>query len=410
MTQICVVSDIHADVHALMAFLNYVQENCRVEYILNLGDFTQGGANPAEVFDIVMNDQRFINIMGNNEYELVCKFDAQVKKLEEKDEIEETEETVHLKWAAKKLGEERLKKLKELPLSRSLEIYGKSFYLIHADKEYFNTSPLDHGDFLVQVILSKSLKNLSEEEKILSINEHDYILVADTHTQGMEQCYDYLFVKPGAIGVLDHYESKDIENIKFVVIDILPERESVSFKKIKYDISGSVKDCLTNQVPETEFFRYKHKIKSDNEFFDILMYPKYDIEKIPMEWAFWPLLINELLEKCKYIELGCWAGEEDVVQEIESALCIVESKAWNNVQINYKVLNDNKTKDLLINNYLKDNARFKWFNVHLYFEDSKKGFISEHYGNEMHFLQASNDDLNYLKSITNPKRIKLRCK
>ncbi|HAG43722.1 MAG TPA: phosphodiesterase, partial [Clostridium sp.] len=65
--KVIVVADIHANIHALNVFLDYLKnENEDIKYILNLGDFIQEGPNPAEVFDIVMNDKRFINILGNN--------------------------------------------------------------------------------------------------------------------------------------------------------------------------------------------------------------------------------------------------------------------------------------------------------------------------------------------------------
>ena len=37
---------------------------------MNLGDFVQIGPNPAEVTKTILNDSRFINILGNNETSL----------------------------------------------------------------------------------------------------------------------------------------------------------------------------------------------------------------------------------------------------------------------------------------------------------------------------------------------------
>ena len=67
MSRIAVVADIHANIHALNAFMAFISDHCPVNLILNLGDFIQIGPNPAEAFDIVMNDSRFVNIMGNSE-------------------------------------------------------------------------------------------------------------------------------------------------------------------------------------------------------------------------------------------------------------------------------------------------------------------------------------------------------
>jgi len=64
--QIAVVADIHANKYALTKFLNYIEIELKVDYILNLGDFLQIGPHPKEVTEIILSDDRFINIIGNN--------------------------------------------------------------------------------------------------------------------------------------------------------------------------------------------------------------------------------------------------------------------------------------------------------------------------------------------------------
>ena len=70
-SRVAVISDIHANIHALEVFMNYLNARPEIEVVLNLGDFLQLGPNPAEVFDVVAEDKRFINILGNNEIELM---------------------------------------------------------------------------------------------------------------------------------------------------------------------------------------------------------------------------------------------------------------------------------------------------------------------------------------------------
>lgn len=67
--RIAVVSDIHANKYALNAFLEYINKE-KINTILNLGDFVQIGPNPAEATKTILNDSRFINILGNNETSL----------------------------------------------------------------------------------------------------------------------------------------------------------------------------------------------------------------------------------------------------------------------------------------------------------------------------------------------------
>jgi len=67
MKKIAVISDIHANKYALAQFLHYIDKNFPVDKILNLGDFLHIGPHPKEVTEIVLNDKRFVNIVGNNE-------------------------------------------------------------------------------------------------------------------------------------------------------------------------------------------------------------------------------------------------------------------------------------------------------------------------------------------------------
>jgi len=59
--KIAIISDIKANKHALEAFIEYIDKDKEIEYVLNLGNFIQDGPNPCEVFDTIMKDKRFIN-------------------------------------------------------------------------------------------------------------------------------------------------------------------------------------------------------------------------------------------------------------------------------------------------------------------------------------------------------------
>ena len=61
--KVAIVSDIHANINALYTFIDYLNKHS-IERVFNLGDFISGGSHPCEVFDLIMNDKRFINIRG----------------------------------------------------------------------------------------------------------------------------------------------------------------------------------------------------------------------------------------------------------------------------------------------------------------------------------------------------------
>lgn len=50
MERIALVSDIHSNIYALDTFMNYIDKECKVSQILNMGDFIQIGPNPTEVY------------------------------------------------------------------------------------------------------------------------------------------------------------------------------------------------------------------------------------------------------------------------------------------------------------------------------------------------------------------------
>ena len=66
-TKLAIIADIHANKYALDSFLKYNEENFKADKILNLGDFVSIGPHPKEVAQTIFNDERFENIIGNNE-------------------------------------------------------------------------------------------------------------------------------------------------------------------------------------------------------------------------------------------------------------------------------------------------------------------------------------------------------
>lgn len=159
MERIALVSDIHSNIHALDIFMNYINNGCKVSRILNMGDFIQIGPNPVEVYDIIMNDKRFINIMGNAESMF---FDAEIMKRYEK-------ESEHRDWVNSQLGNERMERLKQVPLQRIVEIENKKFLMVHSRMHSVIDFPL----------LYKK-KTLEEFIADYDVNV-DYVLIGHTH-------------------------------------------------------------------------------------------------------------------------------------------------------------------------------------------------------------------------------------
>ncbi|MDP4088724.1 MAG: metallophosphoesterase family protein [Bacillota bacterium] len=206
--RVAVVSDIHANIYALQVFMDYLNARPEIEVVLNLGDFLQLGPNPSEVFDTVVDDKRFINILGNNEIEL---FEGDYK--------EETLERInHMEWTKDAVGMERLDGLKTIPKSRLVDLYGKKFLMVHTVTEDY-VEPKD-------------------------MDACEYVLMGHTHLQAFGGYWkEKRIMNPGSIG----YTPNGIVN--FAVIEIGGDMINFVFKNIKYDCCDLKRDLKEKNVP-----------------------------------------------------------------------------------------------------------------------------------------------------------------
>lgn len=227
MERIAVVADIHANIHALQVFMDHISKECEVSKILNVGDFLQIGPNPIEVFDIVMNDKRFINIMGNNEHVL---FNRELMKFP-KEEVE------HQDWVIHKLGEERMDKLEKLPFKRIINIKNKKILMLHSRTNSIIEFPLLY-------------KKKSLEEFIDDYDEDvDYVLIGHTHLPLYATNWSLKnILNPGAFGC-----GKD-GIVKFIIMEIDNELVNITYKQLRYDKQKVVDDFKRNNVPYGEKF------------------------------------------------------------------------------------------------------------------------------------------------------------
>jgi putative phosphoesterase len=223
-----ILSDIHSNIYALRKFLDYIEE-IDPKYILNCGDFLQKGPNPKEVYDIVMNDRRFINILGNNDLELI---ERGLRSFKEND-------IKHQNWVIEQLGISRVEKLMELPQKRLITIGGKKFLMTHSRLNSTTELPL--------IFQGKPI-----EEYVLDYEEDcDYVLIGHTHYQSFTSYWKgKTILNPGSLGI-----SKD-STINFIIANIHEDEIGFEFKKIKYDSKLAIDDLMKLEVPD-----YEHIIK-----------------------------------------------------------------------------------------------------------------------------------------------------
>lgn len=227
MKQIAVISDIHANAHALNAFMNYINHEYEVSQVLNLGDFIQIGPNPREVFDTVMSDDRFIHIMGNSE---AMFFDETLLKRYE-------HEKAHQDWVADQLGPERMNRLKDLPLQRIVQIENVRFLMVHARMEF----PADQPLLYQQRPFEEFIADYPADS--------DYVLIGHTHLPLHAVFWNGRpIVNPGSIGC-----GKD-GIVRFVTIGLDNGLANISYRQLRYDKEQVIRDYRKSAVPCGERF------------------------------------------------------------------------------------------------------------------------------------------------------------
>ncbi len=227
MERIALISDIHANLHALNQFLNYVNQKCPVSKILNMGDFIQIGPNPAEVFDLVTHDERFVNIQGNSE---AMYFNDNLRE-------QYRNEAAHQAWTAKQLGTERMEKLRQFPLTTTVEVGGKKFLMVHARPERPADTPLLYSGHTFPEFLADYG------------TEADCVLIGHTHLPLYAIHWNNRpILNPGSIGC-----GKD-GIARFIIIELDNGQMDIAYKHLRYPKEKVLRDYEQNHVPCREKF------------------------------------------------------------------------------------------------------------------------------------------------------------
>lgn len=119
--RVAVLSDPHGDLIALQKVVEHLELTGPVDEVLLGGDLAQGGAQPAEVVDMI-RERGWSSVRGNSDDLLVRLADG-YKPEEALREAAESHESLpeslvsHALWSVQQLGPERIEYLRSLPMS-----------------------------------------------------------------------------------------------------------------------------------------------------------------------------------------------------------------------------------------------------------------------------------------------------
>ena len=224
MENIAIISDIHGNMPALDAVLDDIKHR-NIKRIYCLGDLAGKGPSSAEVVDIIKESCEVV-IKGNWDYYMT-----------------EQESNEVLMWHQKKLGVERLRYMKGLPLYKELFISGKLLRLCHA-------SP---NDLFHRVYLStEQTKRLKLFEATPTLHaEADVVGYGDIHDAHIDNFKGKTIFNVGSVGnPLDGITQASYGIIEGELEDENKGPFMISLVRVPYDIELAIEHANSTDMPE----------------------------------------------------------------------------------------------------------------------------------------------------------------
>jgi len=232
MKRIAIISDIHGNLPALDAVFKDISDR-GIKTIYCLGDLAGKGPSSAEVVDKI-RDRCEVIIKGNWDYYM------------------SEEDSEPLMWHKNKLGVERLKYMKELPIYKEFYISGKLLRLCHA-------SP---NDLFHRVYLSTEQ---SERMKLFTPTptldiEADVVGYGDIHKAHIDTFDGKTTFNVGSVG-----NPLDITQSSYGIIEgkINDKNKSpflISLVRVPYNIDLAIKHARLTDMPDKE--EYINELKT----------------------------------------------------------------------------------------------------------------------------------------------------
>ena len=221
--KILILSDIHANWHALKAILS----DESYEYLIFLGDTVDFGPNPRECTRFLMKSayRQFRGVRGDHDHAMAygskCLCSNELKKLSRK-----TRE-----WGEGLLDSEEIGFFRTLPESDRFIIEGLSFFITHCnanDGMYFHAEPDDIS--------------IPEHNRTNSRLHHDFVITGHSHKPFLKKVGGTTYLNPGSVGQPRDFNPR----ASYAVI----ENGEATIKRTNYDIEKTVKELQDTSLPK----------------------------------------------------------------------------------------------------------------------------------------------------------------
>jgi putative phosphoesterase len=268
--KLAVLADVHANLHALETVIQDA-ETRGAEMFLNAGDAVGFGAFPNEVLELLLL-RKAISVVGN--------FDLEVIK---KDEKAKGAKKTALDFTRKELAESCASYILCLPFEVSLDVAGKSLFMVHGSPESIEEH-IYHDTPVVR------LKELAE-------NVHaDLIIVGHSHEQFHRKLNGVSFLNPGSVG----RPGDGKPQAAYAMLSFNPFR--IELIRLDYDVETAADALRQKGLPESFAQMLLRGLSLDDV-------TKEDEEKK-----------DYMVQNCEELEKACQEVSEKLGQDIEHCM------------------------------------------------------------------------------------------
>ncbi|OXM84162.1 metallophosphoesterase family protein [Paenibacillus rigui] len=244
MAKVAILSDIHGNLPALEAVIKDIRRR-KIKRIVCLGDLVGKGPQPAEVVDRIREICE-LTVQGN--------WDLGIQEPQVKDAG---------LWQQERLGEERLRYLKDLPFSADLHLSGRWLRLLHASsKSVYHRIPRKAS--------KKERLSLFQHTELTGFPEGEFegrtpdvvgygdIHVPFVQTVKTKEGHGLLLFNTGSVGA--PYDG--IPQASYTIVEGKPdggadEPFSIQMVRVPYNVEQVIAIAEQVQLPNLERFRYE---------------------------------------------------------------------------------------------------------------------------------------------------------
>ena len=229
MTRLAIISDIHANIHALHAVWKDIQTQ-RISGLYCLGDLVGYGAYPNEVVEFIQA-RNIPVIMGN--YDQAVGFDLDDCGCTYEDSADEERSKASLMWTREHVTDSNKAWLRTLPEQRRPVELPARLLLVHG-------SPHKINEYLYEDRPTEMFERLAEQAKC------DVMCFGHTHMVYQKQVNDTLFVNAGSVGKPKDGDSR----AGYVILDLSDEdTPKAEVHRVTYDVVAAAGAIRTSGLP-----------------------------------------------------------------------------------------------------------------------------------------------------------------